>query len=486
MKGYRFAKMPLFYWIAVAAILCAGAGCSAPDDDERARFGIVTGFVLDADNDPIAGAQVRVIDQAPGAQIGTRNYFGERGPFVANARGQFRIEGVQLSPGDQVVLNLEVTHPGFLPGFATSVAPLTVQIGDGFLVAGERSRDILVQAVETSDVIAVLQRVGSTSVIGHSGGEITAPVPQPSTVTTPPAVITVRVPQGALATAVPVSLTPLTPSALVATTAHLPSTLPTPTMPAVPGRPISVSTDDPIDLAVVTPFSAFDFSVGGSAPQSLVFPAGNEPSVLCPLPISLPAGTRVPVMEFVTEPITRGRAESKASWRFVTDGIVGPNGRVIEFKISRPGIYAAATELRWSLLAVLNDSERQVQDFNPLTQFPQGYLATSLSATLTIQGLNDSDHPAELAFIRSALAAILDDTVHGPIRVVVPPGDRFGIRCTPVKRDIGLRLIVGSGEREFTYNGLWRFWRQQQRELPPLQQIPPHLQGHVQGGGVER
>ena len=38
MKGHRFAKSPLFYWVAVAAILCAGAGCSAPDDDERARL----------------------------------------------------------------------------------------------------------------------------------------------------------------------------------------------------------------------------------------------------------------------------------------------------------------------------------------------------------------------------------------------------------------------------------------------------------------
>ena len=104
MKGYRFAKMPLLL-DRVRRDPLRRRGVLSPDDDERALVSL-PGFVLDADNDPIAGAQVRVIDQAPGATIGTRNY-SARGSLRDQRSWAVPIEGVQLSPGDQVVLNLE-------------------------------------------------------------------------------------------------------------------------------------------------------------------------------------------------------------------------------------------------------------------------------------------------------------------------------------------------------------------------------------------
>lgn len=486
MKGIPFFLSPVALRIVVAAaVLCVGAGCSAPDGDERARFGVVSGIVVDADNNTVAGAQVRVVDQVPGAQIGTQNYFGERGPFVTNSRGQFTISGVQVAPSDRVVLNLEVTHPSYLTGYASNVAPVTTQIAGGFLNEGERTRDILIQDQNVGDVLVVLQKLGITTIIGMNGGEISVPVPRAGFSSAVPAVfITISIPAGAFSRDTAVTITPLTPDGLVRATAALPAVIPTPGVPAAPSSPSALNQANPVEFGMIAPFSAFAFTVGGT--PGFVFPAGKEPTVRCPLPIRLPPGTSVPIMEFTNEAVTRGRVQLSAYWRFVTDGLVGPGGRVVEFKVLRPGIYAAVTEMRWALHATINDGSREVRDFNPLVQFPNGYLATSLNASLTFQGLNDSDHPQELAFIRGALAAVMDDVVHGPIRVVVPRGDEWGIRCTPVKRDIALRLIVVRNVNEFQYSGLWSFWKQQRTQLPKLDKVPPHLQGHVQGGGIER
>ncbi|HPO73573.1 MAG TPA: hypothetical protein PLJ31_12515, partial [Armatimonadota bacterium] len=45
--------------LALAALLAGG--CAAPDDDERARFAVVTGVVLDQNNNPVPGAVVSVV-----------------------------------------------------------------------------------------------------------------------------------------------------------------------------------------------------------------------------------------------------------------------------------------------------------------------------------------------------------------------------------------------------------------------------------------
>lgn len=445
MDFARFRHKTAALWalgvLALAAVIAGG--CAQPDTEERARFVTVTGFVQDTAGNPVPGAQVTIEPVA--------NYFGSTGPFVTNARGQFFIDAVQGASGVQ--FRLRVDRDGFVSGFASQrvgqAAPTSIITVDDIGPNG--------QAIGlVGDINAVLAPVGAVAVIGSAGGTVVAPVSSNDVPAANLGQVRVIFPAGAVSAPTTVSVTAVSDGALVAQPALLAGSA------AAPAPNTTVTTAGPA-IAV------------NLQPDGATFPVGAQPTVQLPLPFTLaemPVGTSVPIRRFNT---------ATFQWDVVTTAtVVNIGGQpYAEFTVAGFSDWYAAVQVRFvgGTATVIG-----AEEFPPVASLPDGYIVNTLSTlreSLDFTGVS----PEVEAFLISTFGALIQDRPNKLETVVVPAGDQFGVRCTGRSYPVTATVTLPSGQT-ITASGTRVEWDCQTVVLPVVEDIPAHLQGHVQGDGV--
>ncbi|HPT98416.1 MAG TPA: hypothetical protein PLU39_11150 [Armatimonadota bacterium] len=458
--------------LALAALLAGG--CAAPDDDERARFAVVTGVVLDQNNNPVPGAVVSVVPplEAPvaGGPLGTRNFFGSPGPFVTGPDGRFFIPGVKLaqSASDVVVLNLQATAPGFLPAFVVAPAPETGTILGRPFVAGVETRDIVITQETVSSLVARLVPPGQTQTVGSGGIQnLTVPVVDAATGGTT-GNATVNIPAGAISgQPVQLAVTGVTGTSLASVAAPAPSQVPTVGSPAAPAANAALGSGT---VPATLPLAGIDIR----ALNASVSFTGPKPTVTVPLPAGLIvtglSSRQIPADALAVVFFN----EQRGAWELVPGAIVNVTSTQVTFAIGEStGTYALIVPATWTLPAPVQTGENVV--FPPIAGF-NGYVSIGrISQSLDFPTVSE---PVETLLL-SAYAALTGEVPNGPFVVQVPPGTTTGRSASEVTATVSVNFGTFG-----TVQGTRTTWQVEDVEVPEAPEIPPHLQGHVQGGGV--
>ncbi|HHX39756.1 MAG TPA: carboxypeptidase regulatory-like domain-containing protein [Armatimonadetes bacterium] len=459
--------------LALAALLAGG--CAAPDDDERARFAVVTGVVLDQNNNPVAGAVVSVVPalEAPvaGGPLGTRNFFGNPGPFVTGPDGRFFIPGVKVAQtaSEVVVLNLQATAPGFLPSFVVAPAPQTTTILGRPFVEGVETRDIVITQDVVSSLVARLVPPGQTASVGSGGIQnLTVPVVDAATGGTT-GTATVNIPAGAIAGGQPVQLavTGVTGTSLASVAAPAPSQVPTVGSPAAPAANAALGSGV---VPATLPVAGIDIRAL-NAPVSFT---GPKPTVTVPVPAGLIvtglSSRQIPVDALAVVFFN----EARGAWELIPGAIVNVTSTQVTFAIGEStGTYALVIPATWTLPAPAQTGENVL--FPPIAGF-NGYVSVGrISQSLDFPTVSE---PME-ALLLGAYAALTGEVPNGPFVVQVPPGTETGRSADQVAATVSVSFgTLG------TIQGTRTTWQVEDVAVPQAPEIPSHLQGHVQGGGV--
>lgn len=464
--------------LALAALLAGG--CAAPDDGERAQFAVVTGVVLDNNNNPVPGALVTVAPQleAPvaGGSLGTRNFFGSPGPFVTGPDGRFFIPGIKVSEtaAGVVVLNLQATAPGFLSSYVVVPAPRTANILGRDFVAGIETRDIVITQETVSGLVARLVPPGQVVSVGAGGLQgIQVSVRDASTGVSV-GTATVNIPAGSIQTTgvVQLALTGVTGTSLAAVAAPPPARVPTVGNPAPPQSNVALGSGV---VSSTIPLAGIDIRALGAMIRFM----GPKPTVSMPIPAGLTITGSRQIPSSVLAVIYFN--ETTGAWELVPNAITQIVGNVVTFAIGQnTGTYALVIPATWNLGTPVFTSDQVT--FPPIAGF-NGYVAIGridqdLAFNVTVGTPIDS-------LLRTAYSALTGELAGtpsspAPLPVVVPPGASVGRFAREVTANVS--VIFGTVGTPFT--GTRRTWLVEDVTVPQAPTIPPHLQGHVQGGAT--
>ncbi|MBI3946855.1 MAG: carboxypeptidase regulatory-like domain-containing protein [Armatimonadetes bacterium] len=428
---------------ALAALLVGG--CTTPDRDERAQFTTLSGFVRTAQGVAVPGATVAVV------RPGTANYFGQE-TFTTDPAGRFVIEGVQVRTGSPVTLRLRANAPGFGAAFVSR--------------AGAATPDIVVVPANLplADLVAVLNPTSASAFVGPAGATITAPVVNPQVPGASLGTVRVEFPSGAVATTTEITVTPVIGAGLPAAISGAAA--------GTTAAPVSVprvaATTTRQVRTVAMPLAAVDLQ-----PTGLTFPAGREPTILLPLPVTLPVGTVLPVMRY---------NPNNGLWEFETNATVVNvgGGLFAQFRVSRFSTRYVGVTAVWTIEASGNAVAAEL--FPPTNQFPIGYtpIAPVLTNSLAFPAVTDPNAQSTLFADYEGIRPT-DAPANGNAKVgfVPAPERNTGIQC----RRFVFGVTVDSPQLGLVgLTGTRSSWDCQEVTAQPVQQLPPHIQGHVQGG----
>ncbi|HOJ22374.1 MAG TPA: hypothetical protein PLY56_12655, partial [Armatimonadota bacterium] len=166
--------------------------------------------------------------------------------------------------------------------------------------------------------------------------------------------------------------------------------------------------------------------------------------------------------------------EQRGAWELVPGAIVNVTSTQVTFAIGEStGTYALIVPATWTLPAPVQRGENVV--FPPIAGF-NGYVSIGrISQSLDFPTVSE---PVETLLL-SAYAALTGEVPNGPFVVQVPPGTTTGRSASEVTATVSVNFGTFG-----TVQGTRTTWQVEDVEVPEAPEIPPHLQGHVQGGGV--
>lgn len=393
-------------WGLAALILLGSAllwvgGCAAPSDSEKARTATVSGQVLDQSGNPVAGAQVLIIDKS--STFGSQPFLGDRGPFPTDANGKFTIGGLPVNVSHPVVVSLLIEKPGSVDTVASVTLNSDTTIGGRTLSAGSQTVDIVVTGTAIPDLQASLSPVGTTQQVGTEGATLTAapaaPLQQapgqPALPTLAPPSITI--PPLALTSNAQISITQVPPTSLPAPTPTAPTATLTQAFPSfvaadlVPGPGKTVNT--PAAVAAVD-----------LQPEGLQFPPSNPsvwPEVRLPLPLTKSFyGSTVPILYF---------DKSLGQWVFQADKVARTDPSTGSLVVDgRAQVAGTQTQP----VAVFRVQHFSVWSANVMANFQFG-AAAKTPIPQSVVNLADAEHP-ELTLDKEDPAAVILGLLRDP------------------------------------------------------------------------
>ena len=185
------------------------------------------------------------------------------------------------------------------------------------------------------------------------------------------------------------------------------------------------------------------------------------------------AAADVQLRRLVTNPTT-----GVPEWVVVENANIVVTADSIDFNVPRGGTYALLVAGTITVGTATEEGDPVV--FPPIATVDRvsGLPRNTRIQQRELRGFVPPLTPVQQAIFATLLSAQLGFDVTGEERVVVPPGQGPGFVLQPLLRTVTLQ-VPSCG---IDVRAQQKFYDVQPQELTPIETVPPHLQGHVQGG----